>query len=231
MLPGGNGAPPVARHARPTCPPQLRLTAFSPPPQSRTAPSGPPPVFLRDVAHFCTCCHNPCVDLHSPPVLIRPCPSPDAVQVFFQVETFMWVRQLPAIQMLCYFNSIMGYLSTIICFPVFTVVPIVSVYTKVTMGLEGGAVSLSISGGNSLNGTRQRSGVRLSSAAGLVTRAQYNEAPSFAEIPLLCPRHHSSSLRTHRQSSARPGPRGRNRPIPPVPLPHPHAPCEGADPP
>mmetsp|Transcript_2380 Transcript_2380/g.6807 ORF Transcript_2380/g.6807 Transcript_2380/m.6807 type:complete len:636 (+) Transcript_2380:1568-3475(+) len=51
-------------------------------------------------------------------------------QVFFQVETFMWVRQLPAIQMLCYFNSIMGYLSTIICFPVFTVVPIVSVYTK-----------------------------------------------------------------------------------------------------
>ena len=29
-------------------------------------------------------------------------------QVFFQVETFMWVRQLPAIQMLCYFNSIMG---------------------------------------------------------------------------------------------------------------------------
>ena len=35
-------------------------------------------------------------------------------QVFFQVETFMWVRQLPAIQMLCYFNSIMGYLSTII---------------------------------------------------------------------------------------------------------------------
>jgi len=42
----------------------------------------------------------------------------------------MWVRQLPAIQMLCYFNSIMGYLSTIICFPVFTVVPIVSVYTK-----------------------------------------------------------------------------------------------------
>lgn len=51
-------------------------------------------------------------------------------QVFFQVETFMWVRQLPAIQMLCYFNSIMGYLSTIICFPVFTIVPIVSVYTK-----------------------------------------------------------------------------------------------------
>ena len=34
-------------------------------------------------------------------------------QVFFQVETFMWVRQLPAIQMLCYFNSIMGYLSTV----------------------------------------------------------------------------------------------------------------------
>ena len=43
-------------------------------------------------------------------------------QVFFQVETFMWVRQLPSIQMLCYFNSIMGYLSTIICFPVFFVV-------------------------------------------------------------------------------------------------------------
>ena len=51
-------------------------------------------------------------------------------QVFFQVETFMWVRQLPAIQMLCYFNSIMGYLSTIICFPVFLIVPVVSVYTK-----------------------------------------------------------------------------------------------------
>merc|ERR1712054_1939 len=47
-----------------------------------------------------------------------------------QVETFMWVRQLPAIQMLCYFNSIMGYLSTIICFPVFLIVPVVSVYTK-----------------------------------------------------------------------------------------------------
>ena len=45
-------------------------------------------------------------------------------QVFFQVETFMWVRQLPAIQMLCYFNSIMGYLSTIICFPVFLIVPV-----------------------------------------------------------------------------------------------------------
>jgi hypothetical protein len=30
----------------------------------------------------------------------------------------MWVRQLPAIQMLCYFNSIMGYLSTVIRFPV-----------------------------------------------------------------------------------------------------------------
>ena len=42
----------------------------------------------------------------------------------------MWVRQLPAIQMLCYFNSIMGYLSTIICFPVFLIVPVVSVYTK-----------------------------------------------------------------------------------------------------
>ena len=51
-------------------------------------------------------------------------------QVFFQVETFMWVRQLPAIQMLCYFNSIMGYLSTVICFPVFLIVPVVSVYTK-----------------------------------------------------------------------------------------------------
>ena len=51
-------------------------------------------------------------------------------QVFFQVETFMWVRQLPAVQMLCYFNSIMGYLSTIICFPVFLIVPVVSVYTK-----------------------------------------------------------------------------------------------------
>merc|ERR1712054_28741 len=47
-----------------------------------------------------------------------------------QVETFMWVRQLPAIQMLCYFNSIMGYLSTIICFPVFLIVPVVSVYAK-----------------------------------------------------------------------------------------------------
>ena len=32
--------------------------------------------------------------------------------------------------MLCYFNSIMGYLSTVICFPVFLIVPIVSVYTK-----------------------------------------------------------------------------------------------------
>jgi len=32
--------------------------------------------------------------------------------------------------MLCYFNSIMGYLSTIICFPVFLIVPVVSVYTK-----------------------------------------------------------------------------------------------------
>ena len=42
----------------------------------------------------------------------------------------MWVRQLPAIQMLCYFNSIMGYLSTIVCFPVFLIVPVVSVYTK-----------------------------------------------------------------------------------------------------
>jgi len=42
----------------------------------------------------------------------------------------MWVRQLPAIQMLCYFNAIMGYLSTIICFPVFLIVPVVSVYTK-----------------------------------------------------------------------------------------------------
>ena len=40
------------------------------------------------------------------------------------------MRQLPAIQMLCYFNSIMGYLSTIICFPVFLIVPVVSVYTK-----------------------------------------------------------------------------------------------------
>jgi hypothetical protein len=42
----------------------------------------------------------------------------------------MWVRMLPPIQMLCYFNSIMGYLSTIICFPVFVIVPVVSVYTK-----------------------------------------------------------------------------------------------------
>ena len=40
------------------------------------------------------------------------------------------MRQLPAIQMLCYFNSIMGYLSTVICFPVFLIVPVVSVYTK-----------------------------------------------------------------------------------------------------